>query len=329
MYAAKVASRPAALWALGGLGIYMLFSPKSQAQCWVYRDDIGQRRGIKGYEEQAMIDKFEWPFDRYFGSHSALTLRRGFKVFTRSCNNCHAMSLNKYDYLIKKAFRQNELGSLVGELAPVSPGHWRLKGFFRQEWDERPKRISDYMFSPYLSHDHARSANGGLLPSDLSRIGVSRPGSAAYVYNILTGYHYEPPYGIDVPEGKFFNPYFNHMIIGMPRPLYDGMMEYDDGTPASTPQMSYDVSEFIHFMSSKDNLEYRISWLKLYLICLTVYPFMYWRYRSARASMWHLRVELYNVSDGYKKYKYFMRFYKVKRAFGWKRFHPRAYFIGK
>jgi hypothetical protein len=45
--------------------------------------------------------------------------------------------------------------------------------------------------------------------------------------------------------------------------------------------------------------------------------------------MWHLRVELYNVSDGYKKYKYFMRFYKVKRAFGWKRVHPRGFFIGK
>ena len=119
------------------------------------------------------------------------------------------------------------------------------------------------------------------------------------------------------------------MIIGMPRPLYDGMMEYDDGTPASTPQMSYDVSEFIHFMSSKDNLEYRIAWLKVYMICLTVYPFLYWRFRSARGSMWHLRVELYNVSDGYKKYKYFMRFYKVKRAFGWLRAHPRAFNIGK
>jgi ubiquinol-cytochrome c reductase cytochrome c1 subunit len=29
------------------------------------------------------------------------------------------------------------------------------------------------------------------------------------------------------------------MIIGMPRQLYDGMMKYEDGTPASTPQMVY------------------------------------------------------------------------------------------
>ena len=82
------------------------------------------------------------------------------------------------------------------------------------------------MFSPYISPDHARSANGGLYPSDLSRIGISKPGGPAYVYNVMTGYHYDPPYGVDVPEGKHFNPYFRHMIIGMPRPLYDGMMDY-------------------------------------------------------------------------------------------------------
>ena len=42
-----------------------------RCECWLYRDDIGMRRGIKGYEEQAMIDKFHWPFERFFGTHSA------------------------------------------------------------------------------------------------------------------------------------------------------------------------------------------------------------------------------------------------------------------
>ena len=51
-----------------------------------------------------------------------------------------------------------------------------------------------------------------------------------YTYNLMTGYHYNPPFGIDVPEGRYFNPYFDHMITGMPRQLHDGMIEYDDGT---------------------------------------------------------------------------------------------------
>jgi len=44
-----------------------------------------------------------------------------------------------------------------------------------------------------------------------------RPGGITYIYNIMTGYHYKAPFGTDVPKGKFFNPYFDHMIIGMPR----------------------------------------------------------------------------------------------------------------
>ena len=42
-------------------------------------------------------------------------------------------------------------------------------------------------------------------------------GGLNYIYNVLTGYHYKAPHGMDVPKGKHFNPYFDHMIIGMPR----------------------------------------------------------------------------------------------------------------
>lgn len=60
-------------------------------------------------------------------------------------------------------------------------------------------------------------------------------GGLNYIYNVLTGYHYKAPHGMDVPKGKHFNPYFDHMIIGMPRQLYDGLIDYEDGTPASAP----------------------------------------------------------------------------------------------
>lgn len=33
----------------------------------------------------------------------------------------------------------------------------------------------------------------------------------------MTGYHYEPHHGMDIPKGKHYNPYFDHMIIGMAR----------------------------------------------------------------------------------------------------------------
>ncbi len=91
----------------------------------------------------------------------------------------------------------------------------------------------------------AKQANGGLWPPDLSKAQSHSPGVINYTYNLMTGYHYNPPFGIDVSEGRFFNPYFDHMITGMPRQLHDGMLEFEDGTPASTPQMAHDISEYL------------------------------------------------------------------------------------
>jgi ubiquinol-cytochrome c reductase cytochrome c1 subunit len=85
---------------------------------------------------------------------------------------------------------------------------------------------------------------------DFSKIRL-RPGGINYIYNILTGYHFQPYYGLDIPKGKYLNPYFDHMIIGMARQLYDGLIDYDDGTPASTPQMAYDVANFISYMQRR------------------------------------------------------------------------------
>ena len=41
------------------------------------------------------------------------------------------------------------------------------------------------------------------------------------------------------------------MIIGMSRQLKDGMLDFEDGTPASTPQMANDVANFIFFMQRR------------------------------------------------------------------------------
>ena len=52
-----------------------------------------------------------------------------------------------------------------------------------------------------------------MWPSDFSKIRF-RAGGINYIYNISTGYCFTPPVGLDVPKGKYFNPYFDHMIIG-------------------------------------------------------------------------------------------------------------------
>merc|ERR1711976_823138 len=86
-------------------------------------------------------------------------------------------------------------------------------------------------------------------PAHQKNRGAFSPGLINYSYNLSTGYHYNPPFGLDVPEGRYFNPYYDHMIIAMPPQLHDGMIEYDDGTPSSAPQMAHDVSEYLMFVA--------------------------------------------------------------------------------
>lgn len=83
----------------------------------------------------------------------------------------------------------------------------------------------------------------------------------------------------DLPEGHaeggaYFNPYAQSGAIMMPRPLYDGMIEYKDGTPASTPQMAADVTSFLIWLADEehdfehfqDNLLFSVwTWLLLML----------------------------------------------------------------
>ena len=42
-----------------------------------------------------------------------------------------------------------------------------------------------------------------------------------------------------------FNPYFPGGAIGMGAPLYNEIIEYDDGTPATQSQLAKDVCTFL------------------------------------------------------------------------------------
>merc|ERR1712180_425602 len=50
---------------------------------------------------------------------------------------------------------------------------------------------------------------------------------------------------IELREGQNFNPYFPGGAIGMGAPLYNEIIEYDDGTPATQSQLAKDVCTFL------------------------------------------------------------------------------------
>lgn len=116
----------------------------------------------------------------------------------------------------------------------------------------RPGKLADYMPAPYKNDEAARAANNGALPPDLSLITKARHGGCDYVFSLLTGYPEETPAGVQVAPGMNFNPYFPGTGIGMARVLYEDLVEYEDGTPASTSQMAKDVVEFLNWAAEPE-----------------------------------------------------------------------------
>lgn len=85
---------------------------------------------------------------------------------------------------------------------------------------ERPGKLSDYFPSPYPNDEAARHANNGALPPDLSYIVYARHGGEDYIFSLLTGYC-DPPAGVVINEGQYYNPYFPGGAISMAQAIYN------------------------------------------------------------------------------------------------------------
>lgn len=172
------------------------------------------------------------------------SIRRGYQVYREVCAACHSLNQIAFRNLSEIAFTEAEVKAhaktLEVEDTPDEFGNPRT----------RPAIPSDKMPKPYKNEQEARSANMGALPPDLSCIVKGRPYGEDYVFSLLTGYH-PPPAGMKLRDGLYFNAYFVGGAIGMAPPLSDGMITYDDGTPATVSQMAKDVSTFLTWASCK------------------------------------------------------------------------------
>jgi len=117
---------------------------------------------------------------------------------------------------------------------------------------QRPGKLSDYFPKPYANDNAAAAANNGAIPPDLSYIALARHGCEDYVYHLLTSYC-DAPAGIDLREGQNFNPYFPGGAIGMAAPIYNEIIEYDDGTPATQSQLAKDIATFLTWTASPEH----------------------------------------------------------------------------
>ncbi|PPD45936.1 MAG: cytochrome c1 [Methylocystis sp.] len=207
----------------------------------------------------------EWSFAGALGRFDRAQLRRGFKVYKEVCSTCHSVKLLAFRNLSQPGgpeFSEKEVVELAASYkvrdGPNDSG----------EYFERPARPSDRVPPPFANEQAARAAMSGAYPPDMSVLVKARgygrgfptflfdaiPGfsyqehGVDYVASLLKGYS-EPPHDMKIPDGQYYNAYMAGNRIGMPPPLSDGAVTYDDGAPQTVDQYARDVTAFMMWVA--------------------------------------------------------------------------------
>ena len=185
--------------------------------------------------------KTKWSFEGIFGTFDRASLQRGYQVYQEVCAGCHSVQHLSYRNLSENGgpeFSIEEAKAIASQFevedGPNSDGEMFM----------RPARLSDKFVKPYPNVEASTAANGGAYPPDMSVLAKARAGGADYIYSLLLGYE-EAPEGFELDEGVYYNKYMPGNNIKMSAPLMDGIVEYADGTEATTAQMSKDVTAFL------------------------------------------------------------------------------------
>lgn len=189
-----------------------------------------------------------WHHDGMTGQWDLAQLQRGLQVYKQVCSACHSLNLVAFRNLEDLGYSPEQVKAFASEYVFMDgPDDFG-------EMFERPGKASDYFPSPFPNEQAAKAANGGAAPPDLSLMTKARHDGTNYVYSLLSGYE-EAPADVEIAEGQNYNPYFHSLILAMAPPLYDGAVEYADGTEATVDQMAKDVAAFLTWTAEPKMVE--------------------------------------------------------------------------
>ncbi len=181
-----------------------------------------------------------WSFAGPFGTYDPGQLQRGLKIYHDVCSNCHSMSLVSFRNLAD----------------PGGPGY-------------SPAQAAALAATYKLTAaDHFPSPNEAVIsafavkPPDMSVLAKARSyprGFPWFVFDLFTQYQEQgvdyiaavlkgydnPPAGVTVPSGTFYNKYYPGHDIAMPQPLFPGQVTFDDGAPQTLDEYSQDIAAFL------------------------------------------------------------------------------------
>jgi len=213
-------------------------------------------------EENIHAMHLPWTFNGFFSGYDMASVRRGHEVYQNVCATCHSLKGIAFRNLVGTLYSEEEAKMIAQEIE-VQDGPDEEGNMF-----DRPGALSDYFPNPYQNDEEAKFINNGALPPDLTLITKARHGGPDYIYSLLMGYK-DPPAGVTVREGLYYNPYFPGGKIGMEKQLTDGKVEYSDGTPATASQMAKDVTAFLQWAAEPEHDERKLAGIKFITAMLT------------------------------------------------------------
>jgi len=189
---------------------------------------------------------YGWTQAGPYSSMDYASVRRGFQVYRQVCAACHSLEYISFRELVGVT-HDEEGAKKVAAAYEVQDGPDDTGEMFM-----RPGKLFDLFPSPYANIEQGRAANNGAYPPDLSMMALARHAGKDYIVALMNGYT-DAPHGKPMMPGLHYNPYFSGGAIAMPKPLNDGQVDFEDGTPATVSQMSYDIANFLDWASAPEN----------------------------------------------------------------------------
>jgi len=205
-----------------------------------------------------------WHFNGAFGTYDRAAMQRGYQVYREVCAACHQLEHLSFRHLGDKGgpfydakYPNPNDNPYVKNFA----ADWQIEDIDGETGDviERPGIPADEFPDIFANEAAARASNGG----------------ADYLYNLLVAYEAEMPDDVELGTGLHYNPAFEGGQIAMAPPLSDELVEYSDGTVATTAQMAADVTEFLAW-SADPKMEQRKSAGLMTMIYLAILSVLLW-----------------------------------------------------
>jgi cytochrome c1 len=258
----------------------------------------GSAGALAAEAQHHTIERQAWSFSGFKGQFDKAQLQRGFAVYQTVCSNCHGLSRVRFRNLAEPGGPQfpEEAVKALAEAWPNQIPEMNDQGEIADKNGliKRPAKLFDPILGPYLNEKQARANQNGALPPDLSIIAKARnthheakwyvhpflmlgdiakgyqEGGPDYLHALLTGY-VDPPEGVTVGEGMYYNKAFPGNQLAMVPPLSDGVVDYTDGSPKTVEQYSRDVTAFLAWAADPHHDQRkRIGWqVMLYLLITT------------------------------------------------------------